>query len=265
MLAALQDSGQQARPAASGTIDSRPTRLSGTQLTDDGTIDTPPAFTPCVQQTKGFLNDLSPELRNRIYTSIFAQHADRDHALIICAPHHDWAMTTASQPAITRVCRTVRKESLAMFYANSTFEAYIVNWDIRKLCKWFQGVSELPIAIPKITIHVKLLDRIFCEFQLLWMMRLWRDTKHDSVDLEVHDMTELPGRPRPDRVDQNSLFSHGISEADELAVNGDYRELQLTDNWSWITIHHLPFIPECGAYRIKEAIRACNTHGIVLY
>ncbi|KAI7513902.1 hypothetical protein KC347_g1084 [Hortaea werneckii] len=265
MLVASQGSGLQGSSTATGGIDSRLARLGGTQLTDDATTDTPPISRPCVQQTKGFLDDLSPELRNRIYQSIFAQHADRDHALIICAPHHDWAMTTASQPAITRVCRTVRKESLAMFYANSTFEAYITNWDIRKLCNWFQRVSELPNAIPKITIHVKLLGRIVCEFQLLWMMRLWRGTKHDSVDLEVHDMTESPGRPRLGRVHQDTLFSHGISEADELAENGDYRELQLTNQWSWITIHHLPFIPECGAYRIKEAIRACNTHGTVLY
>ncbi|KAI6800078.1 hypothetical protein KC332_g4445 [Hortaea werneckii] len=262
MLAAPQDSGQQGLPAASGTIDSSPTRLSSTQLTDDGTIDVPPASTPCVQQTKGFLDDLSPELRNRIYSSIFAQHAEGEEALIICAPHHDWGMAAASQPAITRVCRTVRKESLAMFYANSTFEAYITNWDIRKLCKWVQHVSDLPIPIPKITVHVKLLDPFVCELQLLWAMRLWRDTKNEDVILNVHDLTEtreLPG------VDQRSLFSSGITIAGDLAMEGDYSGPQLARAWSLVLMYDWACLPQCRERRIREAIRACAKHGIVVY
>ncbi|KAI7162578.1 hypothetical protein KC343_g13219 [Hortaea werneckii] len=262
MLAAPQDSGQQARPAASGTVDSRPARLSGTQLSDDGTIDTPPASTPCVQQTKGFLDALSPELRNLIYSSIFAQHADGEEALIICAPHHDWAMTTASQPAITRVCRTVRKESLAMFYTNSTFEAYITNWDIRKLCRWAQHVSDLPIPIPKITIRVKLLDRMVCELQLLWIMRLWRDTKHDGVNVKVHDITE---QPELFPISQYFLFSFGIIDAEHLAMVEDYSALSLTAAWSELVGHVLGILPQCSPSRVSEAIYGCDKHGIMVY
>ncbi|KAI7282933.1 hypothetical protein KC345_g3261 [Hortaea werneckii] len=262
MLAAPQASGQQARPAAPGTVDSRPTRLSGTQLTDDGTIDTPPASTPWVQQTKGSLDDLSPELHNRIYASIFAQHADGEEALIICAPHHDWAMATASQPAITRVCRIVRKESLAMFYANGTFEAYITNWDIRKLCKWVQHVSDLPTPVSKITVHVKLLNRIICELQLPWIMRLWRGTKHDCVDLEVHDSTEQSESPH---INQMFLFEFGTIDAENPAMDEDHSRLNLTGAWSELASYSLRFLPRCSPSRISEAIYGCDKHGIKMY
>ncbi|KAI7491549.1 hypothetical protein KC357_g1752 [Hortaea werneckii] len=262
MLVSSQDSGQQGSSMATGAIDSRLARLGGTQLTDDATTDTPPISRPCVQQTKGFLDDLSPELRNRIYRSIFAQHADRDHALIICAPHHDWAMTTASQPAITRVCRTVRKESLAMFYANSMFEAYITNWDIRKLCKWVQNVSDLSFSIPKITVHVKVLDRIVCELQMHLAMRLWRETKHNGVDLEAYDLTEQAGLFR---IDQGYLFKFAAFDMKNLPIHEDPSGTTLTGTWSMIARGVWRSLPQCNPRRISEAIRACGRHGIVVY
>lgn len=149
-----------------------------------------------------------------------------------------------------------------MFYANSTFEAYITNWDIRKLCKWVQHVSDLPIPMPKITVHVKLLDRMVCELQLLWVMRLWRDTKHDDVNLEVHDITEQPALPR---INQYFLFTIGIIDAENLAMDEDYFGIRFTGAWSVLASHVFGLLPHCSRSRVSEAIYGCDKHGIMVY
>lgn len=149
-----------------------------------------------------------------------------------------------------------------MFYAKSSFEAYITNWDIRKLCKWAQHVSNLPISIPEITVHVKLLDRMICELQLLWVMRLWRDTKHDGVNLEVHDTTEQPELPC---INQYFLFTIGIIDAENLAMDEDYSALRLTAAWSVLASHAFGILPQCSRGRFSGALYGCDKHGIMVY
>ena len=85
-------------------------------------------------QTTCFLN-LPAEIRSRIYEYSLARE-DRASELIVPTPFKDELMALATQPALTRVSRRVRAETLQMFYANNTFVAYFENFDFSGLVRW---------------------------------------------------------------------------------------------------------------------------------
>lgn len=72
--------------------------------------------------------DLPPELRNHIYEYAFTNETPFSEAL--CRPR---------QPAITRVCRTLRAECLELFYASQTFVVHIIRYP-------YHERERLPIA-----------------------------------------------------------------------------------------------------------------------
>ena len=81
------------------------------QLSNDNNPDPPNRIgnaTPAARQTISFLQ-LSAEIRNQIY-ELALPHEGED--LIIPATNFDGAMTLAIQPALTRVSRRVRSDTL---------------------------------------------------------------------------------------------------------------------------------------------------------
>lgn len=68
------------------------------------------------------LNKLSAELRNAIYELVLVQ----DKPLVVCRKHLTPELT-AVQPALTRVCRQIREETLGMFYHGNTFVMEVIS------------------------------------------------------------------------------------------------------------------------------------------
>ena len=229
------------------------TRLTNTTASGN---DTPMPKVPCTQQTTSFF-DLSPELRNHIYEAVFAQHSARSNALIVASPSIDKGMTVASQPAIARACRQTRAESLSMFYATSYFEAYIADWDFKDLCRWVRCLTSSP-DMPQVTVHVRLLDRIICEYQLLKAMRLWRDVEHSTIRVIVHDET----RTSPSRFDQRRLLSHGLGEAEDIASDGDQSEVRLREASSLVVWEVARYLEGCDSISFGASTVGCRKHGI---
>lgn len=233
----------------------RKTILTDTPPSDNDTLK---AAQLCVQQTTSFLDDSSAEIRNRIYEAVFAQHDRVETAMIIASPMIDKGMTLATQPAFTRVCRQLRAESLAMFYVNTTFVAYLVDWDIRDLCDWVHCIGSGG-SLPEVTVHIKLLDGIKCEYQLLKLMRLWRDLEHNDICLKVHDISPKLSVPR---FDQRELFKRAIDDAEDLWMDGDKDELRLREVCSLAVLEVARYLEGCAAVSYGRYVDGCRGHGV---
>lgn len=76
---------------------------------------------------------------------------------------------------------------------------------------------------------MKLLGRIKCAYELLDLVRLWRDIKHQSVHLRIHNcytngsgvVYRVPG------FDQRELVARAIGVAEKLRQQGDTTETKL--------------------------------------
>ncbi|KAK5138219.1 hypothetical protein LTR08_004915 [Meristemomyces frigidus] len=208
---------------------------------------------PWAQQTISF-TELSPELRNRIYEYAFP-HRDIETALVIDTPFLDETMTLATQPAITRISKQVRAESLAMFYARTTFVAYLRENDFRKLCQWVRCVTLASIA-PRVTVHVKLLDWVQCEYQLLQLMMMWRGLRHETVHLKIHNCFIIGPNGRD--FDQRQLVVETVEMAERLKVQKISSELRLRDECSSLVLRVARYLPGCD---LISAYGACDAHG----
>ncbi|KAK3648924.1 hypothetical protein LTR22_013149 [Elasticomyces elasticus] len=91
-----------------------------------------------IQSIKPFrFLDLSRELRDVIYT--YALVTDDPLLVSEACEHIDWP--TGVQPALTRVNRQVRMESLPIFYGDNTFEAHVVSLDFGYLLSYMHGLG----------------------------------------------------------------------------------------------------------------------------
>ncbi|KAK3657573.1 hypothetical protein LTR56_002348 [Elasticomyces elasticus] len=112
------------------------------------------------------LMDLPAEIQNRIFeyaVSCFTQYKDKAtielQAIHSCGGLYNW---TAAQPAITRVSRQVRADSLAMFHSINHFVVEIIDWTAWKLTnigdhrasQWLEAIGpQNATAIKTITIR----------------------------------------------------------------------------------------------------------------
>ncbi|KAK5119417.1 hypothetical protein LTR85_007517 [Meristemomyces frigidus] len=94
----------------------------------------------------GFL-DLPAELRNRINEDVVIKPGGGEIEIrpVYYAPHHG----QSQQPAITRVCRQLRRETLPMYYAANRFVTsvgwmYNVEEDLpeKAVSKWLEAIGE---------------------------------------------------------------------------------------------------------------------------
>jgi hypothetical protein len=76
--------------------------------------------------TTCYLLQLPPELRNAIYQSVIVGHGDRTTAFtyVANATTHRRAPNGPRQPPLSRTCKRIRHEVLAMFYGQRTFNAH---------------------------------------------------------------------------------------------------------------------------------------------
>lgn len=85
---------------------------------------------------------LPPELRNRIYELVLIDQDDRIQALF--GDDYDSKETAAdlSQPALTRVSRAVRKDTLPIFYGQHTFYLWLDHSGAKRTyTKWMTAIE----------------------------------------------------------------------------------------------------------------------------
>jgi hypothetical protein len=136
----------------------------------------------------------APELRHVIYDELLPTQTT-DDALIVTCPRDliDQAMTMARQPAITRVSRQMRAECLAMFYAKSCFAAYIKDSYFDPLYRWIRCITsnKAQVAFQKLCVHVFLMDKVWCEYDIYDLMQSWMGLEHETIMVEVHNTKAL--------------------------------------------------------------------------
>lgn len=157
---------------------------------------------PCAPQTSKFF-ELPPEIRNLIY-ELALPSKERNERLFITSPYVDNHMTLAVQPAVTRVSRQTRSESLAMFYANNEFSAYINRFDFRELLHFVRCITSGPAPRPRIRIHTFMMHNMGCYRGLLDMANDWSLLNYETIHLEIRSCIWL-GR--------NPMQSHLVKEA----------------------------------------------------
>ena len=170
---------------------------------------------------------LPAEIRNRIYEYALPSSEDE---LIIATPCRDDLMSLGTQPPITKLSKQVRSETLEMFYANSKFVAYIEEFDFKALIRWAASISP-STTVHKVTVQVKLLDRIRCTYYLLDLVRAWRDINHHNIHLRIHNC--YTSRPRGalwnPNFDQRALVTKAIEIAEKLRQRGSMTQKDLLD------------------------------------
>lgn len=158
--------------------------------------------TPCARQTATFF-EIPPEIRNIIY-ELALPSKERNERLFITSPHVDNHMTLAVQPAITRVSQQTRSESLAMFYANNEFSAYINRFGFQELLHFVRCITSGPEPRPRIRIHTFTMHNMGCYRGLLDMANDWSLLNYETIHLEIRSCIWL-GR--------NPIQSHLVKEA----------------------------------------------------
>ena len=73
------------------------------------------------------------------------------------------------------------------------------------------------------------MDRIKCTYEVLDLVKLWRDTKHQNTHLRVHNCYTDGGRVfyRVPGFDQRELVARAIGIAEQLQLQGDTTEAGL--------------------------------------
>jgi hypothetical protein len=179
---------------------------------------------PAPAQSLPFIS-LPAEIRIRIYEYTLPSSEDQ---LIVATPCRDDLMSLGTQPPITRLSKQVRSETLEMFYTNSTFVAYIEEFDFKALIRWAASISS-GTTPPKVTVQVKLLDRIHCVYDSLDLVRAWRDINHHTMHLRIHNCYTNQRQIifRNPNFDQRALVAKAIEIAEELRQRGSVAESEL--------------------------------------
>lgn len=91
---------------------------------------------------------LSPELRNAIWEAVFTS----DYAITL--------QTGGTQHALTKTCRQIRRETLAMYYTAARLNAHLDDGPATPLAKWLQNIGrEHCLLVRELNIWVR--DRLF--------------------------------------------------------------------------------------------------------
>lgn len=179
--------------------------------------------TRAVQQRIPFTN-LPPEIRNYIYELVLCS---KEKDFIIAAPFYDELMSLGDQPPITQVARQLRSETLGIFYHDNTFIAYINNFDFTNLVRWAKCITSSPSA-PAVRVKVKLRDHIRCAYQLVDLVRAWRDINGANIHLSIYGRYDVPLlTERAKEFDQRELVVNAIHVAEALREKGDFTETEL--------------------------------------
>lgn len=166
---------------------------------------------------------LPAEIRNRIYDFILLS----ENKLIVAAPCYDDLMWLGDQPSITRVNRQLRSETLVMFYTINDFIAFVNDFDFTGLVRWAKCITSTP-SPPKVKVHVRLLNDIRCAYQLLDLVRGWRDLEGATIHLTIHGRrSTVISTERSDDFDQRELVVSAIRVAEALRAKGDFTEAEL--------------------------------------
>ena len=175
---------------------------------------------------------LPPEIRNRIYELALPS---KDEELIVATPFQDEAMSLATQPAITRVSRQLRLETLKMFYTECIFVAYIDHFDFLRFIHWARCITSGSPPPYEVTVHVKLLSRLGCIYDLLELVREWRAITHTTLHLRVHNC--YAGGPvlRQPGFDQREIMVQAICAAEKLRQQGNFEGVKLVAEYQGLT------------------------------
>ena len=87
-------------------------------------------------------SSLPPELRNQIYKLVLVS----GHRITLFRPH------SLVQPALTKTCRQIRRESLGIYYSRNSFYGRIIDYDPTMYIKWRKVASPLCSRM-KVTLH----------------------------------------------------------------------------------------------------------------
>lgn len=134
------------------------------------------------RQTINFL-DMEPEVRNRIYEAIFAPS---DHALEITVGRTSTYIQLAPDevlPAISRTCKLIRKETLPMFYADTTFSFTLDSpLNLERAKKWLQQIpSAYSCFLTKVQVYVVKPENALGPVSIKWRNELDRENQA-SID-----------------------------------------------------------------------------------
>lgn len=142
------------------------------------------------------LSRLSAEIRNRIWLlAVTGVNDDDDEDKgdnVFCLDDGE-----GTQPSITRTCRQIRAESLLMFYANSEFLAWDVDFEtpfgapgptsekqlrelIDLICRWLHAVPREYHVVTK-KVHIR------THVDVSWWMMDW-DIRCDSWEILVREL-----------------------------------------------------------------------------
>ena len=94
--------------------------------------------------------------------------------------------------------------------------------------QWAKAVTSCKTP-PKVTVQVKLLNRIRCVYSLLGLVRAWRDINHQTIHLRIHNCYTSQGRVvfREPNFDQRALVAKAIEVAENLHIRGTVTEKDL--------------------------------------
>lgn len=210
-------------------------------------------------QTISFL-DLPAELRNRIYEHLLPLRQDWR---IIATPFRDDLMLFGDQPAITRVSKQIRAETLEMFYATNTFVAYIQDSDFDPLVRWVNCITS-SATYPRVIVEVKLLNRLTCAYKLLDLVRSWRDVKHQNIHVRIHNCyRKVTGAVfRHASSYQRQLVANAFGIAENLRQQGETTEKALLAD----LYDQFEFIDRCYVHsHAKGPAESCLFQGVGSY
>ncbi|CAK4033259.1 Hypothetical predicted protein [Lecanosticta acicola] len=126
---------------------------------------------PGAERAFALLN-LPAELRNRIYEYAVISS---DRLLVPSTCKHD-DRPTAQQPALTKVNRQVREETIKTFYAENVFVYHIHRCDFEYMFEWMTAIGlENRSSVRKLQLVIK--DRWTCGVGLLDFLRWCTNTK----------------------------------------------------------------------------------------
>ena len=125
--------------------------------------------------------DLPAEIRNRIYEHALPQ----DAMLLLPGACTHQSVTSAVQPALTRVCRQVRAEALPVFYAENCFVAHVHRFDVGHFIHFMTAIGqEKRSMIRKVILYLASQENAGCGQGLLQYVR-WVTSERGIEKLSI--------------------------------------------------------------------------------
>lgn len=203
--------------------------------------------------------DLPQELRDRIYEYCVV---DTDCPLLPGACTHPY-MVKAAQPAISKVCWQVRRESLEVFYKKNTFDVHILGWDFSRFigyidslaedtCEWkytfgaIRRVNLLLVDDPKWTVA--------CGEGLLPFVR-WHATSEDRIRIDCFSWSG-------NGLDRAVILDSAVNLAVDLHNSGKTTDAEIEKGFAkWLG--KVDVDCHCGDHALRQ--RGCSKIGSRVY